>query len=88
MPLSKDNEQAAIALLHFKHDPTISKTCLDILERGVLYTPSSLAAYLIMGCHDLDDPKDRARLMALSQRADLPHSLKLEMDTLINSWDN
>ncbi len=86
-PLSKENEQAVIALLSFKPHPTIARTCLDMLERGVIYTPSTLTLYLIMGCHGLTD-QDRRRFLTLSQRADLPHDLKLEMDTVIKSWNN
>ena len=67
MPVTKENEQAAIALIGFKDDPEIAKVCLQMLQENITDKPI-FSAYLVMGCHGLNDPKDQEEFIQMSQR--------------------
>ena len=66
IPLTKENENAAIALLPFKEDPLVISTCLDLLEQPIVQQKSALFAYLLFVCDTLKDKNQIERLKNLS----------------------
>ena len=52
-PLTKENEQAAIALISFGDDETTAKNCLHLLQRDDVRANRSLSTYLEIACHGL-----------------------------------
>jgi HEAT repeat protein len=85
MPLSKENENAAIALIAFKDDPAIPKACLRLLEDPEVQKKESLFTYLLLTCDDLTEKEEISRLEAL---ASLPLSpaLKEELSWILRSY--
>ena len=65
-PLTKENENAAIALLPFKEDPLVLSTCLDLLELPIVQKKNSLFAYLLFICDSITDKNQIERLKNLS----------------------
>ncbi len=86
MPVTKENEQAAIALIGFKDDPEIAIVFLHMLLQENTLNYPIFAAYLIMGCHGLKDVKSREVFIQISQRPNLPLDLRQEMDVIIKKW--
>jgi HEAT repeat protein len=58
-PFSKDNENAAIALLSFPMDEALSEKFLEVLMLPAAHTRPHFISYLILGCEALKDPKLR-----------------------------
>ena len=58
-PFSKDNENAAIALLSFPIDEALSEKFLEVLMLPAAHTRPHFISYLILGCEALKDPKLR-----------------------------
>ncbi len=52
-PITFDNERAAVALIAFKEDPEVSKTCLNMLLNPEMRQQSPLATYLTITCEGL-----------------------------------
>lgn len=86
MPISKENEHAAIALIGFKDHEEIAKACLSLLQNDQTLQKPTFAAYLVMGCHSLNDPRDKELLIALSQHPLLAPDLRQEMQVIIKKW--
>lgn len=86
LPLSKDNEYAAIALSGFTDDPDIAKASLDLLEKEEVLKRPLFASYLVFACTDLIGDADRKRLKGLKDHSSLPSSLKEEIDVVIKNW--
>ncbi|MES2122813.1 MAG: hypothetical protein V4492_08580, partial [Chlamydiota bacterium] len=87
LPITADNERAAIALLGFPEEEELSQACLKMLKEPTLSYRSVFAAYLAMGCHSLTREEDRRHFIQLSQREGLPLDLKHEMDVIIQKWN-
>lgn len=85
MPLTKENEQAAITLIGFKDDPEIAKACLQMLQENITNKPI-FSAYLVMGCHGLKEHKDQEEFIQMSQRPNLSFDIRQEMDVIIKKW--
>ena len=85
MPITKENEQAAIALIGFKDDPEIAKICLQMLQENISGKPI-FSAYLVMGCHGLEEHQDQEEFIKLSQRPNLSRDIQQEMDVIIKKW--
>lgn len=86
LPITADNERAAIALLGFPESEEIARVCLKMLEGNSLSYRSVFAAYLAMGCHALKNREEQKRFTLLSQKEGLPLDLKHEMDVIIQKW--
>lgn len=84
LPLSKENEHAAIALTAFPETELISKACLEMLQNPEVLKKISLATYLIVGCSALKNKKDQEVFIDL--KAHLPSGLKKEIDLVAKNF--
>jgi hypothetical protein len=86
MPITKENEHAAIALAGFKEDLHIARACLHMLQQEQTLQKPTFAAYLVLCCPALNATKEREAFIALSQHPHLSRDLKHEMDIVISKW--
>ncbi|MBY0530307.1 MAG: hypothetical protein K2P51_09025 [Rhabdochlamydiaceae bacterium] len=86
MPITKENEHAAIALAGFKEDVHIARACLHMLQQEQTLQKPTFAAYLVLCCPALKAPKEQEAFIALSQHPHLSRDLKYEMDIVISKW--
>lgn len=82
-PLNEDNERAAIAILAFKEDPEVSEACLNLLKDPDVRQDLSLATYLVLGCENLKDPKQRAAFKELADDPKTPKALRQDFKAII-----
>ncbi|MCY3974770.1 MAG: hypothetical protein OXF02_04405 [Simkaniaceae bacterium] len=85
-PLSKDNENAAIALNAFCDRPDVAKAALDALREQEIAAQPSLASYLIFACSELLDNKDRKTFIRLKDNHSIPKACRDDMNLIIKSW--
>ena len=84
-PFSKDNENAAIALLSFPIDSALSAKFLEVLTRPSAHSRPHFISYLILGCEGLKDPE--LRDLFRTHTKDLPNKDAREEALLISkSW--
>lgn len=86
-PLTYDNERAAMALLQFKDDPEVSKTCLKMLKEIDLRRDNLLATHLILVCEGLSGDTQRQEFLALANTPNIPSSLRKDMLTIAETWN-
>jgi HEAT repeat protein len=65
-PFTKDNENAAIALLSLKIDEEISKIFLSILSNPSSHKRESFTTYLILGCEALSSDDDKKKFSSIT----------------------
>lgn len=87
-PLTYDTERAAIALIPFKHDPEVAKTCLEMLQEKDVIRNISLATYLILACDELTDPTQKNTFKNLLQNPSLPKELVHDVQAIVKGWKN
>lgn len=80
-PFTKDNENAAIALLSFPIDESLSKTFLQVLENPSSHKRPNFTSYLILGCESLKKAEDQEKFKQLVK--ELPSKEAREEGTLI-----
>lgn len=84
-PINHDNEQAAIALIHFKDDVEVSLACLSLLKEIDLTKNEALATYLVLTCESL--PKNKqAELIELANKFNTPKTIKQDIQILAKMW--
>lgn len=86
IPVTEDNEKAAIALIHFKDDPDIAKECLNMLIKPDVRSHTTLSTYLILACAGLPDQDDRDTFNKLLDDPHTPKLLKQDIQTVLNEW--
>ncbi len=86
LPITKDNERAAVALLGFKEDPSLSKAFLNMLVDEKSHAFPTFSTYLILGCGGLGG-EDRKRFIELSKQPYFSSDLHQEMDLIIKKWN-
>jgi hypothetical protein len=86
LPISKDNENAALCLLNFEDDEIVSKAFLQMLQNSKEISNELLLQYLVLGCSHLKDPKDREAFINLSKAASFPKAIVQEMQSMIAKW--
>lgn len=74
-PFNFDNERAAIALVRFKDDPEVAKSCLALLSKPAVWKDPALAVHLILVCEGLKDLEDQQQFKALSELPSFPKML-------------
>ncbi len=82
-PITKDNENAAIALTHFPPSSEIAHACLSTLQQIPLAKHASLASYLVLSCESLDTHTSRAQLITLADDPNTPDMLSADMKMII-----
>lgn len=85
-PFNEDNEKAAIALLAFKDDPAVTRSCLNFLKELDLKQEAALATYLILICEGITDPEERKEFEAFSKQASIPKDLALDFKAILEEW--
>lgn len=72
-PITKDNENAALALSWFQEDKEVSSTCFQLLLEPSTQEKPRFFSYLLLSCTDLDEKKQKTA----TELSELP-SLSLE----------
>jgi len=85
-PPTKENEYAAMALLHFNENEETSKICLELLQDKNILKNTSLSAYLIFGCVALVSASDQQAFFQLSERSELSSDLREEILLIGKKW--
>ena len=87
-PISKDNENAALCLLNFENDEIVSKAFLQMLQNSKGISNELLLQYLVLGCSQLNDPKDKEVFINISKVSPFPKVITQEMQSMISKWEN
>lgn len=87
-PLNFDNERAAIALIHFKDDPQVSSTCLELLLDPNVRKDFALSTYLALICEGLNDPELRNTFLQIGENPETASPLKRDIKTIAKTWEN
>lgn len=85
-PITFDNERSAIALLQFKDDPQVSKTCVEMLQEFDLKQHLPFATYLVLTCEGLKDKALQKQLLDLSKNPKTPSALCRDIQTISKTW--
>jgi len=85
-PITEDNERAAIALIHFKEDPLVAKSCLDLLHNETFRQTLPLAVFLTLACEGLNENSDKEKFTALLEDKATPEMLKPDIRAISSSW--
>ncbi|PCI95626.1 hypothetical protein COB11_01720 [Candidatus Aerophobetes bacterium] len=85
LPISRDNEHAAIVLTSMPECSEIANACLTLLKDQDVRNNESFANYLILGCSGLksDVQKDEFKKIAKG----LNGFIKFEMNLIAKAWD-
>ncbi len=85
-PLTKENENAAIALLLFKDDPAIPSTCLQLLALPEVQAKPVLFTYLLLFCDEIKDLQEQKALRELASLPNLTKESKEELDWILKAY--
>ncbi len=86
MPLSKENEQAAICLTHFAPSEKIGNACIKLLEdKNILLKKPTLSVYLILSCTKLSK-EDQEKFKKLTQDKSFPSHLEMDAKLIMRAW--
>lgn len=85
-PINEDNERAAIALIPFKDDEEVAKTCLKMLQDPDFKKDLALSTYLVLACEGLKSQADKDLFKTLSNDKSLPKELLQDMATISKLW--
>lgn len=88
LPLTKENERAAVALSGFKEDRDIARASLHLLQEEGILKRLPFAIYLVLCCAPLSPGLEQETFRSLSQQPQLSRDLKQEMDLIISKWEN
>jgi hypothetical protein len=85
-PFSNDNEYAAIALSGFVDDPDIAEASLEVLEKEATLKRPLFSSYLVFACSSLTKESEKERLIAITQKENLPKTILEEIKIVIKNW--
>lgn len=86
VPITFDNERAAVALIHFKEIPEVSEAALHLLEEEMFRKSVPLSSYLALIAADVGKEELRKRFLALAMKGDTPLELKKEIELIARTW--
>lgn len=86
-PLTFDNERAAMALISFKDDPEVVKTCFGMLKGLDFKKNFVLATDLILVCEELKDPAVKKEFLEISKLPTTPSMLQQDMKAISKLWE-
>lgn len=75
-PITRDTENAALALSAFPEDPKIANACLELLQNEEALKKIPLSSYLALGCAALND---KTPLQKLINHPQIPEQTKQEL---------
>lgn len=87
VPISKDNENAAIALLLFKDDPNVLSTCLDLLPKEEIVAKPILFTYLLLFCDELKTEEEQKKLRDLKDLPNLSLESREELEWILKAYN-
>lgn len=82
-----DNERAASALIYFKDDLEVSKTCLNLLKEPNVRQHLNFATYLALACEELPE-EDRVLFNQIANDPNTPSSLRNDMKVISRTWNH
>lgn len=85
-PINEDNEKAAIALLAFKDDESVTSSCFNFLKELDLKAEPALATYLILISQGITDQNLRKEFESFSKLPSIPKDLSLDFKAVLNEW--
>lgn len=86
-PINEDNHRAALALVHFKEDPEVAEAAWNIFNKLDLKRDDPIfASYLVYICEGLKESKHAEEFKALAQNQEISKSLRLDIQTIVDSW--
>lgn len=85
-PINEDNERAAIALIGFKDDPEVAKTCFSFLKSLDLKKEPSLATYLILACEKLPQETEKLEFEVFAKQPSIPKELHHDFNIIQKLW--
>ncbi len=86
-PITKENENAAIALSWFQEDPEVSSVCLQLLREPSIQENSRFFSQLLLSCTEPDAKKQKI-LEELAQIPNLSSDCKEELQWILRSNQN
>lgn len=86
LPLSESNERAAVALIHFRHDPEVARMGLQLLKDTDFRTNHTLMGYLIVIGEGLKGLPEATVFKALKEDTSLPKLLRDDIDEVTRHW--
>jgi len=86
VPITVDNERAAMALLQFKDDPAVAVACLEALQGLSMREHPILALHLILACENLVGSEERRSFVGIFESSTTPEHLRVDMNAIIRSW--
>ncbi len=87
-PINEDNHRAALALVHFKDDPEIAEAAWNLLKNYDFKKDDPIfASYLVYICEGLKGSSHAAEFKGLLENPNISKSLKLDIQTIIKSWE-
>lgn len=86
-PITQDNERAAIALIAFKEDPEVAKSCLTLLQNPEVRQNIPFATYLVLACEGLKGTKEANTFIALAEDPATPKMLQQDIKAIAHEWD-
>jgi hypothetical protein len=84
-PITKDNENAIIALLSFPQDLEIAFVCLDLLSTSEVLKKPVFCSYLLLSFEGLKDPLIQERLLALAKQPGFPIEAQEELQFILRN---
>jgi HEAT repeat protein len=89
LPVTSDNERAAMALAAFKNDANIAKVCFEQLQQITDWRKDLFfATYLTLACEGLTDDANRAAFCALAQQTGIPKALVNDIRSVAKTWSD
>lgn len=88
LPITMDNERAAIALEEFKDDPEVATACFNLLKEIDLKKNQVFATYLILACEGINETPHKKEFESLSKDETIPKSIRQDIHLIVNKWKN
>lgn len=86
LPLTADNEKAAIALIAFKDDPEVAVACFNLLKKPEIIYDPCLSTYLALTCSGLENTPYREEFTKWVDEPSLPRQLRADIREVVKGW--
>lgn len=86
-PLSESNERAAVALIHFRHEPNVALLALKLMKESIFRQNHTLMGYLIVIGEGLKGLPEASSFAALQEDTSLPKLLRDDIAEIVRHWN-
>lgn len=86
LPLSESNERAAVALIHFRHEPEVARMGLHLMKDSAFRASHTLMGYLIVISEGLKDLPEASSFKSMKEDTSLPKLLRDDIDEVTRHW--